>query len=138
MNETFPEQSYREIDIRVYYEDTDAGGIVYHANYLKFAERGRTESLREGGYDHREVREEFGLILVVRNIDISYLAPARLDDLLKVRTSIDKIGNSSITMKQLIMKQEKVLTELSVVVVAINIEGRPVRFPPQLRQIFGG
>lgn len=121
---------------RVYYEDTDAGGIVYHANFLKFAERGRTEALRSGGYDHKKVMDEFGLLLVVKHIDIDFKAPGKLDDLLTVTTEALVPGNTSLTMKQTIARENTVLAELKVVIVAITPEGKPMRWPPQLRQIF--
>ncbi|MGE3623175.1 MAG: tol-pal system-associated acyl-CoA thioesterase [Bdellovibrionales bacterium] len=123
--------------IRIYYEDTDAGGIVYHANYLKFAERARTELLRFLGYDHQRVKQEFNLILVVRHVEIEYYAPARLDDALEVRTQPTKIGNTSIGLKQSIYKDEKLLADIKVTVVAISPEGKALRLPPHLRQIFG-
>jgi len=129
--------SAHTLSIRIYYEDTDAGGIVYHANYLKFAERGRTEYLRSLGYDHQQVMAEYKLILVVRHIEIDYRAPARLDDLLEVRTETIACGNTSIGMKQQVYKGEKLLAELKVTVVAVTPEGKAVRLPPHLRQIFG-
>lgn len=122
---------------RVYYEDTDAGGIVYHANYLRFAERGRTEALRTGGYDHHSVLKEFNILLPVRHLEIDYKAPARLDDVLHIETKVSAIGNTSLTMKQVISKENKELATLKVVIVAMTPAGRAVRFPPQLRQIFG-
>lgn len=124
------------LPVRVYYEDTDAGGIVYHANHLKFAERCRTEWLRSLGYDHNKVMEEFGLLLVVKHIDIDYKAPARLDDQLEVHTYIENFGNTSITMQQNILREGKPIASLKVTVVAINRDSRPERMPPQLRQIF--
>lgn len=124
--------------VRIYYEDTDAGGIVYHANYLKFAERGRTEYLRSLGYDHRRMLAEDNLILVVRHIEIDYRAPARLDDLLEVRTETASWGNTSIVLNQSIYRADKLLAELKVTIVAVAPEGKAVRIPPHLRQIFGG
>jgi len=124
---------------RVYYEDTDAGGVVYYANYLRFAERGRTEFLRAGGYDHKQVREEHGAVLVVRHLEVDYRAPARLDDLLDIETQVVDCKNSSLTMRQVISRAAAVLVEMKVVIVAVGIDsGRAVRLPPQLRQIFGG
>jgi len=130
--------SFNKFSCRVYYEDTDAGGIVYHPNFLKFAERARTEYLRSGGYDHQRVMKEFGLLLVVKHIEIDYKAPGRLDDLLEVETKILKSGNTSLTLEQVIRRDDKVLAQLKVVVVAITAEGKPKVWPPQLRQIFAG
>ena len=129
--------SRHTINARVYYEDTDAGGIVYHSNYLKFAERGRTEMLRELGYDHKQVRDEHNIMLVVRHADIGYHAPGRLDDWLTIETEVTAIGNTSITMKQVVTKAGKILAEMKITVVAITPEGRAVRIPSQLRQLFG-
>ena len=122
--------------IRVYYEDTDAGGIVYHANYLKFAERGRTEYLRSTGWDHQKVAEELKIMLIVVHAGIDFRGPAKLDDLLEIRTEITAIGNTSLTMKQTLLKDQQVLADMKIVVVAVTTEGRAVRLPPQLRQIF--
>jgi acyl-CoA thioester hydrolase len=124
--------------IRIYYEDTDAGGIVYHANYLKFAERARTEYLRSKGYDHRRILAEDKFILVVRHEEIDYQAPAKLDDLLEVRTETLEWGNTSITLKQSVYRNDKLLAELKVTIVAVSPEGKAVRIPPHLRQIFSG
>lgn len=125
-----------ELTCRVYYEDTDAGGIVYHANFLKFAERGRTEALRAGGYDHKRVMDEFGILLVVKHIEIDYKAPGRLDDLLAITTQVVETGNTSLTMKQSIHRDATLLAELKVVIVAITAEGKPQRWPQALRAVF--
>ncbi len=122
--------------LRVYYEDTDAAGIVYHANHVKFAERARTELLRALGYDHKGVRDDFGLTLIVKAITIDYKAVAKLDDLLEVRTNLIKFGNSSFTLAQNIWRSEVMLASLDVVLVAVNAEGRPERLPPKLRELF--
>ena len=124
--------------IRVYYEDTDAGGVVYNANYLKFAERGRTEWLRELGHNQRDILTEFNIFLVVRNAEIDYRAPARLDDVLDLSSEIVDIGNTSLTMKQIVRRDDVILAEIKVVIVAMTPAGKAVRIPPHLRQILGG
>jgi acyl-CoA thioester hydrolase len=123
------------ITCRVYYEDTDAGGVVYHANYLKFAERARTEMLREAGWDRPRQEKELGIAFFVRQAEIDYRAPARLDDLLRTTAEIVAIGNTSLTLRQVVSREDKVLVEIKIVLVAVNKDGKPVRFPPQLRQI---
>ena len=133
---TKPKSEPFACSFRIYYEDTDAGGIVYHANYLKFAERGRTESLRAAGWDHHRVAQEFGLAFIVRHAEVDYRAPAKHDDWIEVRTAVDSVGNTSLTMKQGIWRGDKLLADIKIVLVAVNLEGKPVRFPPQLRQIF--
>ena len=126
------------ISARVYYEDTDAGGVVYHANYFKFAERARTELLRHAGWDRPRQEKELGVAFLVRQAEIDYRAPARLDDLLHVTAEVLAIGNTSLTLRQCISRDDKVLAEIKIVLVAVNNEGKPVRFPPQLRLISGG
>ena len=123
------------ITSRVYYEDTDAGGVVYHANYFKFAERARTELLRDIGWDRPRQEKELGVSFLVRQAEIDYFAPARLDDLLHTTAEVLAIGNTSLTLRQIVSRGEKVLAEMKIVLVAVNNEGKPVRFPPQLRQI---
>lgn len=124
--------------IRVYYEDTDSGGVVYHASYLRFAERGRTEYLRALGWDHQRVARELGAFLIVRHVDIDYLAPALLDDSLILTTRVQDIGNASLTMEQVLTREEQTLAIQNSVIVAVSLETRkPIRLPPQLRQIFG-
>jgi len=122
--------------IRVYYEDTDAGGIVYYANYLRFFERGRTEYLRTLGVDHQTIKTEHGLIFAVRSCSIDYLSPAKLDDQLEVVTKITAIGASRLDMEQFIRHEGKVLTTVQVTVVAIGLDGRAKRMPEMLRQQF--
>jgi acyl-CoA thioester hydrolase len=138
MTTTFDPSVPQHLQVRVYYEDTDAEGIVYYANYLRFAERGRTEFLRAMDYDHHKVNTAHNLVLVVRHIDIDYLASAKLDDLLDIATEVVDFRNSSLTMRQVISRASHVLVEMEVVVVAVGVSGRAVRLPPQLRQIFGG
>ena len=133
-----PEPTIHTLTARVYYEDTDAGGIVYHANYLKFAERARTEFLRFVGWDRLRVERELGIGFIVRHAEINYRAPAKLDDLLTVKTTVTAIGNTSMTMQQDIWRDDTVLAEIKIVIVAVSPEGRAVRFPPQLRQIDSG
>ena len=130
------ESKDHHLECRVYYEDTDAGGIVYHANYLRFAERGRTEFLRTTGYDHRKLKAEFELFLVVKHLEIDYSAPAYLDDLLQIKTKILELGNTSLTMQQSICRENRVLAVIKVVIVAVSLEGKALRWSPQLRQIF--
>jgi acyl-CoA thioester hydrolase len=125
------------IQLRVYYEDTDAEGIVYYANFLRFAERGRTEFLRALGYDHHQVHVEHHLVLVVRHAEIDYRASGKLDDWLNVSTEVIEFRNTSLTMKQIVTRGDTVLAEMKIVIVAISDIGRAARIPPQLRQIFG-
>lgn len=134
---TKPSEKPHRISFRVYYEDTDAAGIIYHANFVKFAERGRTDFLRDHGYNHMEIADKFGVIFVVRHVTVDFKASGKLDDWLDTETFISAVGNTSLTFQQTVSRDGKNLAELKVVVVAITREGRAVRIPPQLRQIFG-
>lgn len=118
---------------RIYYEDTDAGGVVFYANYLKFAERGRTELLRAAGFENRELFEREGLLFVVRRLNADYLKPARLDDLLTVKTSVKAVNNASFEMKQAIFCHDCLLFSMDITLVCINSDARPVRVPESLK-----
>ena len=125
------------LDIRIYYEDTDAGGVVYHANYLNFAERGRTEWLRALGHQNSDLRGEYGVIFVVKHVDIDYIKPAFLDDQLKLVTQVKTIKNSSLIMKQCVIRNGEKLTDMDVVLVCVDIKTlKPVRLPDILRSEF--
>jgi acyl-CoA thioester hydrolase len=124
-----------EFPIRVYYEDTDSSGIVYYANYFKFCERARTEYLRCCGIEHERVRAEEGLALVVRRAEIDFLAPARLDDALVVRTRVAAAAGAALDLAQEIRRGEAVLARLALRVACVNAEGRPRRLPPAIAAI---
>lgn len=126
-----------EIPIRVYYEDTDAGGIVYHANYLRFAERGRTELFRAAGIDCSALARERGLSFVVVAADVQYRAPARLDDLLTMRSRLIRLGGASMEIQQDVLKDSQMLVEMKVTVVCIDRGFKAARLPEELREIFG-
>jgi acyl-CoA thioester hydrolase len=115
--------------VRVYYEDTDAGGIVYHANYLKMAERARTEMLRAGEADHTRLAADYGVIFAVRRCEVDYLKPARLDDALEVRTRIAEIRHASVWVEQVIHRGEAALVRMKVQLVCVTPGGRAARFP---------
>ena len=125
--------------VRVYFEDTDAGGVVYHGNYLKFAERARTELLRAGGFDHTGLAKEHAVLIVVRDCTMEFIAPARLDDALEVRTRITTIGGASFTMRQEVSRPmpeaggNKLLVRLDLRLACIDREFRPARLPPALK-----
>ncbi|PCI00149.1 MAG: tol-pal system-associated acyl-CoA thioesterase [Alphaproteobacteria bacterium] len=123
-------------DIRVYYEDTDAGGIVYYANYLKFAERGRTEFLRDHNISNSKMLEEHGIGVVVRHVEMDLRAPAKLDDMLTVETRVTSFKKVSFVMEQKIMKDSLHLATIIVKLACIKIDsGRPVPLPPQLIEV---
>ena len=119
--------------MRVYYEDTDAAGIVYYANYLKFAERGRTEMMRNLGFAHSAVAAEAGLVFTVRRCSADYRAAARLDDMLTVETRIAEIGGATLLLDQQIRRDGETIVAVDVLVACVGRDGRPRRLPPRLR-----
>jgi len=125
-----------ELAVRVYYEDTDFSGRVYHASYLRFLERGRTEWLRGHGLTHQELAAASGLVFAVRSMQIDFLAPARIDDLLTVETRAAAARGASMAFQQRIVLGEKALVTASVLVAAIR-DGRPARLPASLREALG-
>jgi acyl-CoA thioester hydrolase len=122
--------------IRVYYEDTDAGGVVYHANYLCFCERARTESLRAQGIDQGALRAEHGIVFVVSRIEADFLKPAELDDMLQVITTVISMGAATVRFKQRVMRAHECLFEASVTIACVNWDRqRAVRIPDFLRNL---
>lgn len=120
--------------VRVYVEDTDIGGIVYYANYLKFAERARTEMLRDAGISHAKMIETDGLFLAVRHCQVDFLKPARLDDDLLIETHLNPLRGVRLRIDQEIKREQDLLVALQVEIVCIDTNGRPVRFPHSLLQ----
>ncbi len=124
------EENTHVLAIRVYFEDTDAGGLVYHANFLKFCERGRSDFIRLLGIDHQRLANpERGdaAVFVVRRIEIDYLNPGRLDDLLEVVTHCLQIGGASLTLGQEVRRGDSVLARARVSVVLVSVTGKPQR-----------
>lgn len=123
--------------VRVYYEDSDAAGIVYYANYLKFAERARSELCRLLGIDQRSMRERDGVVFAVRELVADYRAPARLDDLLQVRSRLTALSGASLWIRQSIEREEQMLVSLDVRLACLDMaDGRPLRLPQPVREIF--
>ena len=123
------------LPIRVYFQDTEAGGVVYHASYVNFMERARTEWLRnEYGYSNAALMKEFGVVFVVRTMRLDYLRPALLDDMLDITASIKELGRSGVKLLQTVRRGEELLTEAEVHLVCVSVEGfKPVRLPEALR-----
>lgn len=123
------------MEIRVYYEDTDAGGVVYYANYLKYFERGRTEYLRHRGFSVAEMAQR-GFVFPVVHLEISYRAPALHDDLLNVETAVLEIGRSSVTLTQKVLRtiDGKLLVEGKVKLACVGPNMKPKRLPEEIIQ----
>ncbi|HVL20040.1 MAG TPA: tol-pal system-associated acyl-CoA thioesterase [Amaricoccus sp.] len=126
-----------EFRLRVYYEDTDAAGIVYYANYLKFMERARTEALLAAGYRQTELRERHGIVFAVREVTVTYLAPARLEDQLVVRTSTLPPRGARLHMRQEVWRDDACLVTAQATLACIGASGRPARMPADLRAALG-
>jgi len=122
------------LPIRIYYEDTDMGGIVYYANYLKFIERGRSEWVREIGMDQLEMKAE-GIVFAVRRVEADYLGAAKLDDELIVETEVASVTAARLVMEQRVKRGEELLFHAMVTVVCMNEAGETVRLPTNIRQM---
>lgn len=129
-----PEGRSHRLPVRIYYEDTDAGGIVYHANYLRYAERARSEMLRAMGYGQAALRDDHGVAFAVRGCTIDYIAPARLDDLLWVETRLLSIGGATIEAEQCVERAGAPLVRLYIRLACLGKGLRPARLPKLLRQ----
>lgn len=126
--------------VRVYFEDTDAGGVIYHASYIKYCERGRTELLRLLGTDARRMIDGSGstepAAFVVRRMVCDFLRSGRMDDLLLVTTNVKELGGASVTLHQVVSAGDQKLFEADVVVVLISMAGKPLRLPSDVRAAF--
>lgn len=125
-----------EWPVRVYYEDTDAGGVVYYANYLKFLERARTEYLRHLGFGQEALMRDAGILFAVRRVEIDYLSPARFDDALRVEATLDAVSKVSMDFSQRILRTpDEVLCTATVKVVCLDSDKfRPTAIPPYIRE----
>lgn len=121
-------------EYRIYYEDTDAGGIVYYANYLKFAERARTDALRVAGISQSELMAKDGLGFVVTSCEMRFLGAAKLDDVISVETQLRELKKVRMSMKQTIRKNGEVLVALNVEIACVNRDFKPSRIPEPIAQ----
>ncbi|AXE62474.1 tol-pal system-associated acyl-CoA thioesterase [Candidatus Thioglobus sp. NP1] len=129
------------LTVRVYYEDTDAGGVVYYANYLKYVERARTEYLRELGFEQINLLENYGMVFIVKSVEANYLSPAFLDDLIEVETVIEKVNHASLIFTQKIVNIDKstVLFNAIVKVVSVfNNNLKPCALPQEILEKLNG
>ncbi len=125
--------SAHRLQVRVYYEDTDAAGIVYHASYLRFAERGRTEMLRSLGFGQAELRRDHGVVFAIRRCSLDFVAPARLDDLLTVETAPERLGGARLVAAQAVLLGERPLVRIKVELAVLGADDlRPRRLPAEV------
>ena len=122
--------------LKVYYEDTDSGGVVYYANYLKFLERARTEALFSIGFSNKIIQDNFKSLIIVKSCNIEYKKSAYLEDELKIRSFVKSITKTSFFMNQIITKNEEVIVEAQVHLVFISKEGKPVKIPDEIYSKF--
>ena len=118
--------------LRVYYEDTDAGGVVYYANYLKFLERARTEALFSIGFNNKKIKDLFNSLIIVKSCNIEYKKSAYLEDDLTIRSFVKSITKTSFFMNQIISKGDETIVEAQVHLVFVNSEGKPVKIPDEI------
>ena len=124
------------LNIKVYYEDTDAGGIVYYANYLKYLERARTEALFSIGFSNKKIQDQFNSLIIVKSCNIEYKKSANLEDELKIRSFVKSITKTSFFMNQIITKGEDTIVEAQVHLVFVNDLGKPVKIPDKIYSKF--
>ena len=120
--------------VKVFYEDTDAGGVVYYANYLKFFERARTEAIAEIGLSNKKLLDEFGVLIIVKSCNIDYKKPAKLEDQLEIKSIISSISSSSFKMTQKVFRDDDLLTSSEIHLVIVDKKGKPSRIPDELRK----
>ena len=122
--------------LKVYYEDTDAGGVVYYANYLKYLERARTEALFSIGFSNKKIQNQFNSLIIVKSCNIEYKKSAYLEDELKIRSFVKSITKTSFFMNQIITKDEDTIVEAQVHLVFVNKESKPVKIPEEIYSKF--
>ena len=125
--------------MRVYYQDTDAGGVVFHATYLDFLERARMEWMRARGFDARELASRFRLVFIVRQMEIAYMKPALLDDLVSVSAAVEKMGRAQLTFAQEVRRGGETLVRAAVNVACVGADDlKPMPFPEEIRLSLAG
>ena len=118
--------------IRVYYEDTDASGRVYHANYLKYLERGRSNLIYQSKYNHQELLKKFNIVFVVKSLNINYLKPAFFEDIIEVQTSLKLLSRVKLNFNQKIIRNNELLVDAEVIVITINSSGKIIKLNKEL------
>ncbi len=120
-------------EVKIYYEDTDAGGVVYYANYLKFLERARSEAIYEMGFSNTELKKEFGVLIIVKSCNIDYKKPAIFEDKLSIISTIKEITKTSFIMEQNINRDKELIASADIHLVSVNSDGKPIKIPEILK-----
>ena len=123
-------------EIKVYYEDTDSGGVVYYSNYLNFLERARTEMINSIGLSNKKLLERYKTLIIVKSCNIEYMKPAKLEDKLQIYSSIDSFNKASFVMNQNIKKDDELIIKAKIKLVTVNQEGKPIKIHPDLEKHF--
>ena len=126
---------YFKYKFKIYYEDTDAGGIVYHANYFKYLERARSEAIYSLGLTNTNLQKDHDTLIIVKSCNIEYKKPAKFEDELEIISSILSKTRTSFTMLQIIKKNEEIISEATVQLVTVNKEGKPIKIPEILNNL---
>lgn len=126
---------YFKYKFKIYYEDTDSGGIVYYANYLKYLERARSEAIYSLGLTNIKLQKDYGALIIVKSCNIEYKKPAKFEDELEIISSILSKTKTSFTMLQIIKKNEEIISEATVQLVTVNKEGKPIKIPEILNNL---
>ena len=126
---------YFKYKFKIYYEDTDSGGIVYYANYLKYLERARSEAIYSLGLTNTNLQKDYDTLIIVKSCNIEYKKPARFEDELEIISSILSKTKTSFTMLQIIKKNEEIISEATVQLVTVNKEGKPIKIPEILNNL---
>ena len=121
-------------NLKIYYEDTDAGGVVYYANYLKFLERARSEAIYELGFSNTGLKNDFGILIIVKSCNIEYKKPVIFEDNITIESIITEITQTSFIMKQNIKKDEELMASAEIRLVSVNLKGKPTKIPDILKQ----
>ena len=122
--------------IKIYYEDTDSGGVVYYANYLKFLERARTEALFSIGFSNKKIKEQYSSLIIVKSCNIEYKKPAHLEDELTIRSFVKSISKTSFFMNQIITRSDDEIVDAKIHLVFVNKGGKPVKIPEEIYSKF--
>ena len=118
---------------KVYYEDTDSGGVVYYANYLKFLERARTDAITSLDFSNNKLVEKFGIFIIVKSCNLNFLRPAKLEDNLDIISKVMEVKNVSIKMKQNIFVNDSMIVEAEILLASVNNEGKPTKLPDEFK-----
>ncbi len=121
-------------EVKVYYEDTDSGGVVYYSNYLKFLERARTEMISSIGLSNKKLLKEYKTLIIVKSCNIEYLSPSKLEDKLKIYSSVESFNKASFLISQNIKKDDNLVVKAKLKLVTVNNEGKPIKIPLVLKK----